>query len=376
MSYFKIETEDPNSSARTGFLETSHGVIQTPVFMPVGTLGSVKGITPAQLEDTGSQIILSNAFHLSLRPGVEVIENIEGLHRFMGWRRPILTDSGGYQLFSLKEHMELSEEGILFRSPVDGVKIKFTPEAVIDIQRRLGVDIMMPLDECVQANADERRIAESVDLTIRWLKRADQSWRESGAFKNQHLFGIVQGGMYEHERIRSAHLTKDIPLPGYAIGGLSVGETQETMLRMIEVVTPILPKDKPRYLMGVGYLDDMLLSIERGIDMFDCVLPTRNGRNGSAFTSEGSLSIRNAIYKDDSSAIDAQCPCYTCQTFSRSYIRHLFMSGEMLGPTLLSLHNIQIYIKFIDNIRNSIREGRFQAFKKEFFKNYQRKVLK
>lgn len=376
MQHFRLTECDSSSSARTGVLSTAHGDIQTPVFMPVGTLGSIKGITPAQAQDTGAQIILSNAFHLSLRPGVETVAEHGGLHRFMGWQKPILTDSGGYQVFSLKDHMKLTESGVMFRSPIDGAKIEFTPESVVDIQRGLGVDIMMPLDECVQSDADEARISKSVDLTVRWLQRASERWKKSGSDTKQLLFGIIQGGMYETQRIRSAELTTGIELPGYAIGGLSVGEPQEVMMQMIETVTPLIPLDKPRYLMGVGYPDDLILSIERGVDMFDCVLPTRNGRNGNAFTINGSISIRNAAYKADVNPIDNKCMCYTCQNFSKSYLRHLFMSGEMLGPTLLSLHNIQFYIKFIDNIRNAIRQGTFQTYKKEFFNSYQRKVEK
>lgn len=337
--------------------------------MPVGTQATVKGLSAEDLKTAGAQIVLSNAYHLYLRPGVECIEAMGGLHRFMGWDAPILTDSGGFQIFSLKEKKKLTAEGLEFKSHLDGSRHFLTPEKVVEIETRLGVDILMPLDECIPYPADEARARAAMLLTQSWLERSLTAWKTSGR-PESHLFGIVQGGVHAHLRREAAQRVSQLDLPGWAIGGLSVGEPQEQMCEMLEATVPELPPDRPRYLMGVGYPDDLLLAVERGIDMFDCVAPTRNGRNGTLFTSQGKLLIRNAEFARDERPLDPDCGCFTCQHHTRAYLRHLFQAKEMLGLRLASLHNITFFIQLLNRARFSIQAGTFLEFKNQFLRKY------
>jgi queuine tRNA-ribosyltransferase len=322
--------------------------------MPVGTAGTVKGLTPVEIRDTGASLVLANTYHLWVRPGHELVERMGGLHRFMGWDGPILTDSGGYQVFSLKEFTKVKEEGVRFRSPVDGQWRTLTPEKAVEIQEALGVDVAMAFDECIEVPASPERVRASTERTTRWLERCLAARRRP---ERTALFGIVQGGLYAEQRRGHARRLADMDLDGYAVGGLSVGETQDEMLAMIEAAVPELPEDRVRYLMGVGYPLDIYLAVLRGIDLFDCVLPTRSGRFGQAFTSQGRLTIRHARYREDSRPLDPACRCYTCRSFSRAYLRHLFLGKELLGPRLVSLHNVTFYQGFMSKLRAAVREG-------------------
>ena len=354
---------DPASSARLGVIGTSHGEVKTPVFMPVGTQATVKTLSTDDLVSLGAEIILSNTYHLFLRPGHELIREFGGLHRFMNWNRPVLTDSGGVQVFSLAELRKITEEGVTFQSHIDGGARHFiTPEVAIEIQEALGADIIMAFDECIPYPATRDYARESLERTVRWAGRCAEARKDTG----QALFGIVQGGMYRDLRTMSAEALVDIGFDGYAIGGLSVGETKPVMYEMLEASVPALPEDKPRYLMGVGTPEDLLEGVERGIDMFDCVMPTRNGRNGSFFTSFGKVVIRNAQYERDALPIDPECGCYTCLNFSRAYLRHLFNAGEVLALRLGTIHNLFFYLNLMRSVRSSIEQGRFTEFKKEF----------
>ncbi len=340
-------------------LVTPHGPVETPVFMPVGTAATVKGLLPTQLAEAGAQVLLGNAYHLSQRPGSGVIAEMGGLHRFMGWEGPLLTDSGGYQVFSLAGLRRVDDDGVRFQSHVDGSEVVLTPESCIRIEEELGADIIMQLDECVCYPVEKDRAAEAMERSLRWAALC----RRAHTRTDQALFGIVQGSVYPDLREESARGLTEIDFPGYAIGGLSVGEGPEHMRSALACTTPHLPEDRPRYLMGVGTPADLLDSIALGVDMFDCVLPTRNGRNGTAFTSCGKVRIRNQRHTRDPAPLDAACPCYTCRTFSRSYLRHLFNTNEMLGPILLSLHNICYFLRLVAGARRAICEGGFAAYR-------------
>jgi len=362
LGQFTIKATD--GQARRGSLVTSHGVIETPIFMPVGTQGSVKALAPQDLEDAGSQIILGNTYHLYLRPGDELLARMGGLHRFASWKKPILTDSGGFQVFSLKEIRKLSEEGVEFRSHIDGSKHFFSPEKVMSIQNNIGSDIMMVLDECVAYGADYDYTAKSLELTTRWAKRCRAAHPKH---KNgQLLFGIVQGGFFKDLRERSLEQLAEVDFDGFAIGGLSVGESIPEMYDMLGHITPMLPAATPRYLMGVGTPLDILTGIECGVDMFDCVLPTRNARNGTLYTSRGKVNIRRAEYREDASPLDPDCQCYTCRTFSKAYLRHLYVAQEILSYRLNSLHNITFFLTLVRQARKAIEEGRFAALKAHY----------
>jgi len=359
---FELIKEDP-SGPRLGRVRTAHGEFSTPVFMPVGTKAAVKGLSVEEIRDTGASIILANTYHLYLRPGVEVIRGGGGLHGFMNWGGPILTDSGGFQVFSLKGLSRIDEEGVTFRSHLDGSKCRLTPELVIEIQEALGSDIIMCLDECLPDGATREETEKSTALTGRWAVRS-KSAKKAG---NGLLFGIVQGGMYADLRVQSALEMVETGFDGYAIGGLSVGESKDVMTEMTHVVTEVLPKESARYLMGVGTPGDLVRSVEAGVDMFDCVMPTRNARNGMLFTKSGKLVIKNSRFERDYGPLDGECGCYTCANYSRSYLRHLFMSGEMLGARLNSIHNLYYYASLMRQMRASIEAGTFGAFKRDFF---------
>jgi queuine tRNA-ribosyltransferase len=368
---FKLKNRDKETKARTGILKTPHGDIPTPVFMPVGTGGTVKGILQRDLsEDIDAKIILGNAYHLYLRPGTEILKEAGGLHRFMSWERPILTDSGGYQVFSLAGNRKLNDEGAHFKSHIDGSKHIFTPENIIDIQRIIGSDIMMVLDECTPYPCDYRYAKKSVALTHHWLDRAVERFRNTDPLwgNEQFLFPIVQGGVFDDLRKISAEKIAESGMEGNAIGGLSVGEPAEEMYRTIEIVNEILPEDKPRYLMGVGTPVNLLESIERGIDMFDCVMPTRNGRNGMLFTSEGIINIKNRQWMDDFSPIDPEGPSVVSVTYSKAYLRHLIISGEILGSQISSIHNLAFYMKLMGDAREKIEKGNFKTWKETMVK--------
>jgi queuine tRNA-ribosyltransferase len=344
--------------ARYGRLSTPHGTVETPVFMPVGTQATVKGLTPLQLADAGAGIILGNTYHLTLRPGDEVIVAMGGLHRFMGWQGPILTDSGGYQVFSLAQKLRIDDRAAVFRSHIDGASLELTPEKAVSIQENLGSDIAMCLDECAPASATPQRLHEAVRRTIHWAERCKLAHRR----RDQALFGIVQGGTDLELRAQCASALGAMDFPGYALGGFSVGELPEQLAAALVPATALLPATKPRYLMGVGRPQDILAAIAAGIDMFDCVLPTRNGRNASAFTALGPLRLRNAVHKRDSAPIESGCLCYACRNFSRAYIHHLFLAEEMLGPTLLSIHNVAYYCRLMAEAQQAIRENWFNRF--------------
>jgi queuine tRNA-ribosyltransferase len=355
--------------ARRGRLTLNHGVVETPIFMPVGTYGTVKGVLPSSLEAMGAQIILGNTFHLWLRPGLEVLQQFGGLHRFEGWGKPILTDSGGFQVWSLGEMRKISEEGVRFASPVNGDKLLLTPEVSMQIQRVLNSDIVMQFDECTPYESGgrvttEREARASMELSLRWAQRCRA---EFARLENPNaLFGIVQGGMFEALREASLDALVALDLPGYAIGGVSVGEPKEDMRRIVAHTPQRLPAHKPRYLMGVGTPEDLVESVARGVDMFDCVLPTRNGRTGQAFTSRGKLNIKNAQWTNDDRPLDESCPCSVCRRHSRAYLRHLYMSGELLASILLTHHNLAFFLDTMRGVRQSIRSGDFLKFRREF----------
>ncbi len=346
--------------ARRGRVTLAHGVVETPVFMPVGTYGAVKSVAPDELGALGAQIILGNTFHLWLRPGIEVVERFGGLHRFIGWQGPILTDSGGFQVFSLGALRKISEEGVRFASPVNGDKLMLTPEQSMQIQHALNSDVVMIFDECTPWPAEHEVAASSMRLSLRWAMRSASEHRRLG--NRNALFGIVQGGMFADLRRESLERLIEIGFDGYAIGGLSVGEPKEDMLAVLDTLAPQLPPASPRYLMGVGTPEDLLDGIERGIDMFDCVMPTRNARNGWLFTRRGDLKLRNARYKDDPRPLDSQCGCYTCQRFSRAYLHHLHRVGEILGSRLNTLHNLYFYQELMQRARAAIEAGHFAEF--------------
>ncbi len=355
------------TGARLGRLHTPHGVIETPIFMPVGTQATVKAMTPEELKDIGSQIILSNTYHLYMRPGHDLIERAGGLHKFMNWDKPILTDSGGFQVFSLGPLRKIKEEGVEFRSHLDGSKHFLSPEKATEIQNALGSDIIMAFDECAPYPADRQYVKNSLERTTRWLERCKAAHKYS---ERQALFGIVQGGMYKELREQSAREITAIDLPGYAIGGLSVGEPKEMMYEVLDYTVPLLPEDKPRYLMGVGSPDDLLEGVLRGIDMFDCVLPTRIARNGTAMTSQGKVVVRNASYAEDFTSLDPECDCYTCRNYTKAYLRHLIKCNEILGARLLTIHNLHFLLKLMENVRGAIKEDRLLDYKKDFFEKY------
>ena len=365
---YKLQATAPGSEARAGIITTDHGEIETPIFMPVGTLGSVKGVHTREIrDDIKAQIILGNTYHLYLRPGIEILEKAGGLHKFNGWERPILTDSGGFQVFSLSSNRKLKEEGAYFRSHIDGSKHLFTPEGVVDIQRSIGADIMMALDECAPGTADYDYAKQSLGLTHRWLKRGwDRFNATEGKYGyRQTFFPIVQGCVYPDLRRESAKFVSDLGAEGNAIGGLAVGEPTEQMYDMIEVVNEILPKDKPRYLMGVGTPANILEAIDRGVDMMDCVMPTRNGRNGMIFTRNGIMNMRNKKWEDDFSPLDEGGAAWVDEVYSRAYVRHLFISSELLAMQIASIHNLAFYLWLVGEARKHIIAGDFKAWKTE-----------
>ncbi len=358
---------DTGTLARAGSFETDHGAVQTPIFMPVGTRAAVKSLRASDVESLGAQIILGNTYHLFLRPGVETLRNAGGLHRFMNWERPILTDSGGFQVFSLKDLTRLSENGAQFQSHIDGTRHQFTPENVIETQRAIGSDIMMVLDECPPAASSYEYHRDSMERSMRWARRAKEHHERTPFYygHRQALFGIVQGGTHEDLRRRSAESLMETGFDGYAIGGLAVGEPTETMYEVVERVTPVLPADQPRYLMGVGTPQNLLECIARGIDMFDCVMPTRNARNGTAFTSAGKLNLKNAIHRNDPGPIDPECGCDTCRNYSRAYVRHLFNVDEITGLVLATVHNLSFYLKLMEGAREAIGQGIYAGWMRE-----------
>nr|WP_072537431.1 tRNA guanosine(34) transglycosylase Tgt [Anaerococcus mediterraneensis] len=366
---YELIKKDKYTNARVGVIHTAHGDIPTPIFMPVGTLGTVKTMTVDELEEMGAKIILGNTYHLYLKPGMDIMKKAGGLHKFMNWDKPILTDSGGFQVFSLADNRKISEEGVMFRSHIDGSKHFFTPEKSIEIQNDIHSDIMMSFDECVDARADYDYVKHSMHRTIRWAKRG-LDYHKEHSHPDQSLFGIVQGGMFKDLREISARETTAMDFDGFSIGGLSVGETKEEMIDILNFTTPLLPEDKPRYNMGVGTPDYLFESFQAGIDMADCVLPTRVARNGTAITSQGRIVVRNASYKEDFGKLDPECDCYTCSNYSRAYIRHLMNTGEILGARLITYHNLYFLLKMCENIREAIMNDSFLDYKKEFYDKY------
>ena len=365
---YELLHECKQTGARRGRIHTPHGIIETPVFMPVGTQATVKSLTPEELkEEVNAQIILSNTYHLYLRPGHELVKEAGGLHKFMNWDRAILTDSGGFQVFSLGDLRKITEEGVEFKSHLDGSRHFLSPEKVMEIENALGADIIMAFDECVEYPAEYDYTKQSMERTTRWAKRCKKAHKNT---ENQALFGIVQGGMYKDLREKSAKDLVDLNFPGYAVGGLSVGEPTELMCDILEFTTAFLPKDKPRYLMGVGSPDYLIEAVLRGIDMCDCVLPTRIARNGTAMTSNGKVVVRNAIYERDFTPLDSECDCYTCKNYTRAYIRHLIKAGEILGVRLLSIHNLRFLTKLMERVRIEIENDNLLNFKNEFYKKY------
>lgn len=364
---YKVIKKSTETDARLGKITTPHGEIETPTFMPVGTRATVKAMTPEEVKDIGAQIILSNTYHLYLKPGHDLIEEAGGLHKFMNWNGPILTDSGGFQVFSLGDLRKIKEEGVEFRSHIDGSKHFISPEKAIDIQNALGSDIMMCFDECVSYPASYEYTKQSMERTSRWARRCKDHHKN---LEKQGLFGIVQGGMYRDLREQSAKDLLQMDFSGYAIGGLSVGEPMDIMCEVLDYTTPMLPEDKPRYLMGVGTPDYLFEAVIRGIDMADCVLPTRIARNGTAMTSQGRVVIRNAKYAKDFTPLDDECDCYTCKNYSRAYIRHLFNVNEILGLRLTTIHNLRFLIKVMENIREAIRNDNLLDYRENFYKKY------
>lgn len=352
---FQCQARCRHTHARTGIFSTPHGIVETPRFMPVGTLANVKTLTPAQLKETGAQMVLSNTYHLHLQPGEEIVERAGGLHRFMGWSGPMLTDSGGFQVFSLSEMRSITDDGVTFRSPRDGQMIHLTPERSIQIQNALGADVIMAFDECPPPGVGRDAVEKATDRTYDWLKRCIQAHGRS----DQALFGIVQGGEYLDLRAEAVRMLTDLDLPGYAIGGVSVGEAPEVIDQVVQATAPLLPSDKPRYLMGVGTYREMARAIAAGIDLFDCVIPTRLARHGSALVSGERWNVKNARFREDFTPLDAFCPCYTCQNFTRAYLSHLLRTQELLAYTLLSIHNITELVGFTQRIRAAIVKGTF-----------------
>jgi queuine tRNA-ribosyltransferase len=357
---FSVEARD--GAARVGRLLTSHGAIETPAFMPVGTYGTVKAMTPEELEGLGAQIILGNTFHLLLRPGAKVIGAHGGLHRFMHWQRPILTDSGGFQVFSLKSLRRLSEEGVHFRSPIDGSEVRLTPEDSMDMQLALRSDIAMALDDCTEHPATESEARASMERSMRWAERSHRHYYGGPGEPPGGLFGIVQGGMYPNLRLASLESLRRLEWPGFAVGGLAVGESEAERLGILEALVPHMPELQPRYLMGVGRPEDIVAAVLRGIDMFDCVMPTRHARNGHLFTSGGVINIRNSAHQEDLGPVDPACECYTCRNYSRAYLRHLDRCNEILGARLNTIHNLHYYLELLRSLRSAIRAGRLAAW--------------
>lgn len=364
--YLEILHVDKNSGARYGILHTPHGDVEVPMFMPVGTLATVKTLSPEEVKSLGAGVILANTYHLHLRPGEDIVLKAGGLHKFMNYDGPILTDSGGFQVFSLKDNRKISEEGVEFRSHLNGDKMFFTPESVIAIEEKLGADIIMSFDECIPYPADEKYAKKSVERTLRWAKRGLDAHKK----EDQALFGIVQGGEYKELREHCAKELAKMNFPGYSIGGTSIGEPKDVFSKMVDYSVKYLPSDKPRYLMGIGSIDYILEGIEKGVDMFDCVLPTRIARHGALMTSHGRVNIRDAKYKDDFSSLDDECDCYTCKNYTKAYLRHLYVADEAFGKRLLSIHNIRFLVKMMEEARVAIKEDRFLEFKEEMLKKY------
>ena len=364
---YELLHECKQTGARRGRIHTPHGIIETPVFMPVGTQATVKSLTPEELkEEIGAQIILANTYHLYLRPGQKIVKEAGGLHKFMNWDRPILTDSGGFQVFSLGDLRTITEEGVEFKSHLDGSKHFFSPESVMQTEEDLGADIIMAFDECVEYPSTYEYTKQSMDRTTRWAKRCKQAHKT----KNQALFGIIQGGFYEDLREKSAKDLVELNLPGYAIGGISVGEPKEEFLKMLYYTAPLMPKEKPRYLMGVGTPDYLIEAVLAGIDMCDCVLPTRIARNGTALTWHGKIVVRNATYERDFTKLDEDCDCYTCKNYTKAYIRHLIKTNEILGVRLLSIHNLYFLTKLMERVRIEIEQDHLLDFKTQFYEEY------
>jgi len=365
LMHFNITSKSKTTKARTGVIETRHGKIETPVFMPVGTLATVKSLTPEDLDDCGAQIILGNTYHLYLRPGCEVIEKFSGLHGFMNWNRPILTDSGGFQVFSLAKLSNITEQGYSFQSHIDGSAHMLTPEKAVEIQTCLNSDIMMCLDQCIAYPAEKDEAEKALELTTRWANRCKQAWMKTN--RENALFGIVQGGMFKKLREISTESIAELDFSGYAIGGLSVGEPKNLMLEMADITLPLLPYEAPRYIMGVGTPEDLVELVSLGADMFDCVMPTRNARNGQLFTSHGSVNICNARYRTETGPADPNCGCYTCRNYSSAYLRHLYMTRELLAYRLNTIHNIHYYLSLMEEIRRAIKNDTFHKFIKDFY---------
>ena len=357
--YLEILHVDKKTGARYGILHTPHGDVEVPMFMPVGTLATVKTLSPEELKEMGSGVILSNTYHLFLRPGADIVQKAGGLHKFMNYDGPILTDSGGFQVFSLSEKRKITEEGVTFKSHLNGDKLFFSPEVAIGIQEKLGADIIMSFDECIPYPADYEYVKKSTERTIRWAKRG----KDAHVREDQALFGIVQGGDFEDLRKMCAEELVKMDFPGYSIGGTSIGEPKEVCFRMIDYAIKYLPHEKPRYLMGVGSLDYLLEGIAKGVDMFDCVLPTRLARHGALMTSQGRVNIRDAKYKEDFTPLDPNCDCYCCKNYTRAYLRHLYVADETFGKRLLSYHNIRFLIKVMEGAREAIKEDRFEEYK-------------
>jgi len=365
----KFELLATDGAARAGRLTTAHGVVETPIFMPVGTHAAVKALAPDDLRAAGAQIVLANTYHLFLRPGHDLVRELGGLHRFMGWDRPILTDSGGFQVFSLSKLRKITEAGVEFRSPVDGSTHFLSPEIAVEVQQALGADIIHALDECMAYPVTRLDAERSLELTLRWAARSKAA-HTGPAAASQALFGIVQGGADAELRTRAARATMALGFDGYAIGGMAVGEPKPAMYDLTELVTSLVPADQPRYLMGVGKPEDLVESVARGVDMFDCVLPTRNARNGQAFTTDGPVTLKQARYARDGAPLDAECECYACRGFSRAYLRHLFMAGELLSHRLLTLHNLTFFLRLAREMRAAIVAGAFGPFQARFFARY------
>ena len=364
--YLEIKHIDKQTGARYGILHTPHGDVEVPMFMPVGTLATVKTLSPEELISMGSGVILSNTYHLHIRPGEDIVAKAGGLHKFMNYPGPILTDSGGFQVFSLADNRKINEEGVMFKSHLSGDKMFFSPEVAIDIQEKLGADIIMSFDECIPYPVTHEYAKKSVERTLRWAKRGKDAHKR----EDQALFGIVQGSDYEDLRKYCAEELTKMDFPGYSIGGTSIGEPKESFSKMVEYSVKYLPFDKPRYLMGIGSIDFILEGIEKGVDMFDCVLPTRIARHGALMTHKGRINIRDAKYKEDFTPLDSECDCYTCRNYTKAYLRHLYVADETFGKRLLSIHNIRFLIKMMEDARKAIQEDRFGDFKKEMSEKY------
>ena len=372
MYQFEVTAESSETGARAGVIQTVHGPVETPVFMPVGTLATVKSVSPEELKECGAQIILGNTYHLYLRPGCEVIGQFSGLHKFMNWTGPILTDSGGFQVFSLAGLSEITEKGVLFQSHIDGSRHMLTPENSVEIQICLNSDIIMCLDQCIKYPADRRETLSALELTTRWAQRCKRVWEEKTGMENA-LFGIVQGGMFTDLRELSAAALIELDLNGYALGGISVGEPKEVMFEIADLILPKMPKLKAKYVMGTGTPQDIMELVALGADLFDCVLPTRNARNGQLFTRHGTLNINNSRFKHDTDPVEIGCGCYTCRNYSRAYLRHLYLAKELLAYRLNTIHNIHYYIRLLEEIRHAIYKNEFESFMKEFYNNLAKK---